>query len=91
MKQETFWVVLGLLSQFVFFLRFFIQWLSTEKRKEVHIPDVFWYLSLAGGTGLLAYSIHKRDIVFIIGQSAGVLFYSRTLYFLHKVRRKKTG
>ncbi len=89
-SQELGWVLLGFISQFVFFLRFFVQWLATERKKEVHIPEAFWYLSLCGGIGLLTYSIHRRDIVFIVGQSAGVLFYSRSLYFLHKAKRKKS-
>ena len=87
MKNESYWVALGLLSQTIFFLRFLIQWIATERKKEVHIPEAFWTLSLCGGIGLLIYSIHRKDIVFIIGQSAGILFYSRSIYFLHKNRK----
>ncbi|OGW80579.1 MAG: hypothetical protein A3C47_00980 [Omnitrophica bacterium RIFCSPHIGHO2_02_FULL_51_18] len=90
MSNELYWVGLGFISQFVFFMRFFIQWIATERKKEVHIPDVFWYLSLCGGLGLLVYSIHRRDIVFIAGQSAGILFYSRSIYFLHRMKRKRS-
>lgn len=89
MTTEFYWVALGFTAQVMFFMRFFVQWLATERKKEVYIPEAFWYLSLCGGAGLLLYSIHRRDIVFIVGQSVGILFYSRTLYFLHKTKRKK--
>ena len=88
MKPEPYWLALGLVSQTIFFLRFFIQWIATERKKEIHIPEAFWYLSLCGGIGLLIYSIHRRDTVFIIGQSAGILFYSRSIYFLLKTKQK---
>ena len=87
MNREIYWVALGLISQTIFFLRFFIQWIATERKREVYIPEAFWYLSLCGGIGLLVYSIHKKDPVFIVGQSAGILFYSRSIYFLHKNRK----
>ena len=89
MSNESYWVLLGFSSQFIFFVRFFIQWIATERKKEVHIPEAFWYLSLCGAAGLLIYSIHRKDIVFIVGQSAGILFYGRSIYFLHMTKRKK--
>ena len=33
---------------------------------------------------LLAYAIHRRDPVFIIGQAAGLLVYARNLYFIFR-------
>ena len=74
-----FWIIFGLSAQFLFFLRFFVQWIVTEKRKKMTIPVSFWYLSLAGGIGILIYSIHTRDIVFIIGSTFGIFIYFRNL------------
>jgi len=81
-----FWITFGLLSQFFFFLRFLIQWYVSEKKKASVIPDVFWYLSVLGATGLLIYSVHRQDLVFILGNSVGVLIYLRNIYF---IRRQK--
>ncbi|MDP1534812.1 MAG: lipid-A-disaccharide synthase N-terminal domain-containing protein, partial [Rubrivivax sp.] len=53
-----------------------------EKLKKSVIPAAFWYFSVAGGATLLAYAIHRRDPVFIIGQGAGLLIYFRNLQFL---------
>jgi lipid-A-disaccharide synthase-like uncharacterized protein len=43
------------------------------------VPLPFWYLSLAGGTVLLAYAMHQRDPVFILGQACGLAIYLRNL------------
>jgi lipid-A-disaccharide synthase-like uncharacterized protein len=48
------------------------------------IPRSFWLFSLGGGAVLLLYSIHLKDPVFIAGQAAGLLIYSRNLWFLRK-------
>ena len=78
----NFWVILGLFAQLLFFLRFFVQWLVSEKKKESTIPISFWYLSISGSLLLLAYSIHRQDIVFILGQSMGSLIYARNLILI---------
>lgn len=82
--MSVYWLGLGFVSQFMFFLRFLIQWIETEKRKRVYIPDAFWYFSVLGGTGLLAYSLYRRDPVFIAGQFAGLLIYLRNIYFMRR-------
>lgn len=81
------WVVVGLLGQALFFGRFFVQWLASERHKASVIPNAFWYLSLAGGFVLLSYAIHRRDPVFILGQATGFIIYSRNLWFIHRGRR----
>ncbi len=80
------WVAVGFLGQAMFSMRFLIQWISSEKRRESVIPIAFWYFSIAGGATLLAYAIHRLDPVFIVGQAAGLLVYARNLYFI-KIRR----
>ena len=37
---------------------------------------------------LLAYAIHRRDPVFIIGQGTGLFIYFRNLQFLWRDRKK---
>jgi lipid-A-disaccharide synthase-like uncharacterized protein len=81
---ELFWVIFGLLGQLFFFLRFFFQWIASERKKQSTIPVSFWYLSIIGGIILLIYSIYRRDPVFILGQSLGVFIYARNLYFIKK-------
>ncbi len=77
------WIVFGFVAQSMFFLRFFVQWLASEKRKQSVIPTSFWWLSLSGGAMLLIYSIYRKDPVFILGQATGVFIYLRNLWFIY--------
>jgi lipid-A-disaccharide synthase-like uncharacterized protein len=81
------WLAVGLIGQALFSARFIVQWLSSEKIKKSVIPAAFWYFSMAGGATLLAYAIHRRDPVFIIGQGAGLFIYFRNLQFLWRDRK----
>jgi len=78
------WLLVGFVGQGLFFMRFFVQWLASEKAKKSVIPDLFWYFSFGGGGVLLIYSIYRQDPVFILGQSTGMLIYLRNLYFIRK-------
>ena len=87
LNTETIWIGVGLGAQLAFSARFLVQWIASEKKKESVVPIAFWYLSLTGGSMLLAYSIYRLDPVFILGQSAGVVIYVRNLMLIYK---KKT-
>ncbi len=86
MKIETIWLIIGFLGQFLFAMRFIIQWIVSEKEKKSVIPVYFWYFSLGGGITLLFYAIHRKDPVFILGQGLGLFIYIRNLMFIHKKR-----
>ncbi|ANA39795.1 MULTISPECIES: lipid-A-disaccharide synthase N-terminal domain-containing protein [Geobacter] len=79
---------IGFAGQALFFMRFFVQWIHTERRKESVIPEAFWYFSIIGGLFLLVYAVIKQDPVFIVGQSTGTVIYLRNLYFIRKNKRK---
>ncbi len=84
-----FWIVLGLFGQLLFGTRFLIQWIYSELKKESVIPLAFWYFSLAGGMVLLTYAIHRKDPVFILGQSAGAFVYIRNLILIYKKKAQE--
>jgi len=65
--MSQFWLIFGLFGQSFFFMRFLIQWIATEKKKQSVIPTAFWYFSLGGALLLLIYSIYRKDPVFIVG------------------------
>ena len=86
------WVLFGILGQILFGMRFIVQWLASERRKESTIPIAFWYLSLLGGLILFAYAFwYRQDIVFTIGQSAGVLIYVRNLMLIRRPPGQRAG
>ena len=78
------WVLFGFFGQFVFAMRFIIQWIVSEKKKESIVPVSFWYLSICGGVILLIYAIYKNDPVFMIGQATGLIVYARNLMLITK-------
>jgi lipid-A-disaccharide synthase-like uncharacterized protein len=80
----NFWIGVGLFAQFLFFLRFFVQWIASEKKGESTIPVSFWYYSIIGSLLLLIYSIYRKDVVFIIGQSVGSFIYMRNLILIYR-------
>jgi lipid-A-disaccharide synthase-like uncharacterized protein len=88
-SSDTIWIAVGLTGQGLFFMRFFIQWLASEKQGRSVIPTAFWYFSLFGGLTLLTYAIWRRDPVFILGQSTGLFIYLRNIYFLVQEQHEK--
>ena len=81
------WLGLGFFAQLMFSARFLVQWLASEKAGKSIMPLLFWHLSIAGSVLLLAYSIHRKDPVFILGQSMGIFIYSRNLYLIRREKK----
>ena len=81
------WLLVGFLGQALFASRFIIQWFKSELVGRSVIPISFWYCSLGGGVILLAYAIHRLDPVFIAGQGAGLIVYSRNLILISRERK----
>ncbi len=79
MTQASIWLGIGFLGQSLFFMRFFVQWIVSERSRKSVVPTAFWYFSLLGGATLLTYAIYQRDVVFIVGQASGLLIYVRNL------------
>jgi lipid-A-disaccharide synthase-like uncharacterized protein len=88
MTAEKIWLGIGLFGQAMFFMRFLVQWLASERQGKSVIPLAFWYFSIGGAAILLVYAIYRLDPVFIIGQAGGFFIYARNLYL---IRREKRG
>ncbi|MEK7698969.1 MAG: lipid-A-disaccharide synthase N-terminal domain-containing protein [Planctomycetota bacterium] len=90
MAQVNFWVIIGFIGQFLFGSRFFVQWIVSEKRGESVIPEIFWYLSMAGSMILMIYALYRRDPVFIVGQCSGLFIYARNIMLICKKKKLLT-
>lgn len=88
MDSESIWVAVGFVGQAMFFMRFFVQWLASERRRRSYVPTAFWLFSVAGGATLLSYAIYRLDPVFIVGQAGGLFIYARNLYLIWQERRQ---
>ncbi len=84
LQQFDTWVILGFIAQGMFFMRFFVQWIISEREGKSVVPLAFWIFSVLGGAMLLSYAIHRRDPVFILGQAGGLVIYARNLVLIRK-------
>ena len=85
------WLIIGFLGQIFFSTRFLLQWIYSEINRKSIIPLGFWFFSILGGLTLLVYAIHRKDPVFIMGQSMGLLIYARNIYFINKQNKINIG
>jgi lipid-A-disaccharide synthase-like uncharacterized protein len=83
------WLLVGLLGQVLFMMRFIVQWVHSERHQKSLIPISFWYFSLLGSVIVLAYGIHKTELVIIVGQLPGTLVYVRNLMLIKNEKSKK--
>jgi len=81
------WIIFGFAAQFVFFMRFVVQWWVSEKKKQSIIPVAFWYLSIVGSLMILVYSIRQGDIVFTTASVLNTMIYIRNLMLIHKKKK----
>jgi lipid-A-disaccharide synthase-like uncharacterized protein len=82
------WKVIGWAGNAVFSTRFLVQWYATEKRQQVVVPPLFWWLSLAGSLLLLSYAVfYERDSVFIFAYAFTWIPYIRNL-LIHRRHEK---
>lgn len=88
------WLVLfGSAGQIIFTLRFVYQWFYSRKCHLSVLPAGFWIISLTGSLMIVSYGIIRHDPVLIIGQSFGLVAYSRNLYLWyhgksHRISKK---
>jgi len=87
--NELIWVLIGTLGQLVFFSRWIVQWLSSEKKQSSVIPVAFWWFSLIGGLITLIYAKHIGSFPFMLAQAVGLIVYSRNLILIYKGKNEK--
>ena len=77
-------VILGLIGNATFSMRFLVQWVASERQGESVIPVSFWYWSIAGSVIMCLYFIFKRDPVGILAYLPNSLIYIRNLMLIQK-------
>ena len=73
-------LIYGSMGQIIFTLRFVYQWIYSKRKDESLLPIGFWVISLLGALIIVSYAIYRRDPVLILGQSTGLIAYSRNIY-----------
>lgn len=80
--DELIWMMIGFFGQLIFFSRWLVQWIYSEKYGKSAIPLSFWWLSLIGGFITFFYAIHIESYPFMLAQMMGLIIYIRNLYLL---------
>ena len=73
-------LIYGSMGQIIFTLLFVYQGISSKRKDESLLPIGFWVISLLGALIIVSYAIYRRDPVLILGQSTGLIAYSRNIY-----------
>jgi len=84
-------VILGLIGNATFSMRFLVQWIASERQGESVIPVSFWYWSIAGSVIMCLYFIFKRDPVGILAYLPNSLIYIRNLMLIQKGKSAATA
>ena len=88
---EAWLVIFGLVAQSMFFMRFLVQWIVSERARRSVVPEMFWYFSISGGILMFIYGVLRNDPVIMLGQSTGIFIYSRNLWFIWREKRRFPG
>ena len=80
-------LLFGSAGQFIFTMRFVYQWYYSHRLGMSKLPAMFWILSLVGSLSIVSYDFIRHDIVLIIGQSFGLVAYTRNLCLLAKATK----
>ena len=81
----VFWTSVGILANVVFSSRVYLQWYVTEKKKQVTVPALFWWLSLVGSLLFLLYALfYDQHFVIIIAYAFSWIPYIRNLIIHHR-------
>ncbi len=87
MNWVIFWTTIGWLANATFSSRFLVQWYATEKKKQVTVPALFWWLSLVGSLLFLSYAIfYDKHHVIIFAYAFNWIPYIRNLGFGFRLR-----
>jgi lipid-A-disaccharide synthase-like uncharacterized protein len=78
------WLVAGFAGAALWSGRFVIQWFVSERAGRSVMPRAFWYVGLLGSVLLLAYSVERREPVFILGYLFPPVPYIRNLVLIYR-------
>ncbi|MGC9053086.1 MAG: lipid-A-disaccharide synthase N-terminal domain-containing protein, partial [Candidatus Hydrogenedens sp.] len=84
------WQLVGITGAVIFFGRFYIQWIWSEKLGRSVIPIIFWYMSSVGSILLLGYGVYILSPVGVVSYGFNLLVYARNLIHIWRKQNKLT-
>ncbi len=88
MDIAVLWHVVGIAGALIFYGRFYVQWIASERAGRSVMPIVFWYMSSIGSVLLMAFAVATRSPLGALGQNFNLAVYGRNL--LHIWREQGT-
>jgi lipid-A-disaccharide synthase-like uncharacterized protein len=90
LTASSVWFLLGATGATLFYSRFLVQWLVSERAGRCVVPVSFWYLSSAGTLALLVYALAIRSPLGALGQCFNIVVYTRNLVHIGRKRGSLT-
>ena len=84
---QDIWFYFGMLGTAIFGSRFYLQWIHSESKRRSELPLSFWYASFIGSLILLAYSLIRQDLVFILGFVFNTVPYTRNIILIYREKK----
>lgn len=85
----TGWKLVGYTGLALFGGRWFVQVIYSARKGQSHVPSLFWYMSLAGSSCLLAYFLFgQNDSVGILSNLFPSAVACYNLYLIHSSKQK---
>ncbi len=89
-SQGLFWTVFGVAGGLIFYGRFYVQWIVSERKRRSVIPIAFWYMSSIGSIMLMAYAFALQSPIGALGQSFNIVIYMRNLVHIWRDQGRLT-
>ncbi|WP_404633281.1 lipid-A-disaccharide synthase N-terminal domain-containing protein [Dyella ginsengisoli] len=83
-RDSMIWTGLGLAGAALFSSRFLIQWLHSEKARQLVVPPIFWHLSFWGSVLQLLYALHIDKLPVMLSYAFLPFLYARNLWLLKR-------
>jgi lipid-A-disaccharide synthase-like uncharacterized protein len=82
------WLGVGVVGQSLFAIRFLIQWIATERKRESVIPTIFWHLSIVAAALQCVVFFQRHEWIFATGMAASIVIYCRNLWLIYSHSEK---
>lgn len=89
-SAEHLWHMFGTAGAVIFYGRFYVQWIASERKKQSVIPIAFWYMSSAGSLMQFVYAYHLASPGAAFGQCFNLIVYARNLIHIWRRQRRLT-
>lgn len=86
------WLIVGWIGNGLYFTRFLLQWISSERSRRSVTPRSFWWLSLGGCLCLGAYVVQSGEFLLLPAYLVNGVIYARNVWVdMHGAGRARIG